>query len=204
MAYERNAREIWIVNVGDIKPVEIPLTFFLDMAYDYSEWTAPDSGSTWEQMWASKSFGKSYATNITYLLDRFGQLAGRRKFELVEPEAYSVINYNEADIVLQEWADLVQLALAVNASLPSSYHAAFFELILHPVLAGQAVHEVNVNSAKNLIYEIQGRNSANGYAKTVLDSFEEDHELIVQYHSLISGKWDHMMDQAHIGYVQWN
>lgn len=69
MAYARNARGIWIVNVGDIKPVEIPLTFFLDMAYDYSEWTAPDSGSTWERMWASKTFGESYATEITYLLD---------------------------------------------------------------------------------------------------------------------------------------
>jgi hypothetical protein len=69
MAYARNARGIWIVNVGDIKPVEIPLTFFLEMAYDYSEWTAPDSGSTWERMWASKTFGESYATEITYLLD---------------------------------------------------------------------------------------------------------------------------------------
>ncbi|OSS48454.1 hypothetical protein B5807_07973 [Epicoccum nigrum] len=204
MAYERNAREIWIANVGDIKPVEIPLTFFLDMAYDYSEWTGPDSGSTWERMWASKTFGDSYAINITYLLDRFGQLAGRRKFELVEPETYSVINYNEADIILQEWTDLAQLALAVNASLPSSYHAAFFELVLHPVLAGQAVHEVNVNSAKNLVYGIQGRNSANAYARNVLDSFEKDHNLTVQYHSLVSSKWDHMMDQAHIGYVQWN
>jgi hypothetical protein len=204
MAHERDAREIWIVNVGDIKPVEIPLTFFLDMAYDYTEWAAPDSGSTWERIWASKTFGESYAADINYVLDRFGQLAGRRKFELIEPDTYSVINYNEADIVLQEWAELAQLALAIDSSLPDSYHAAFFELILHPILAGQAVHEVNVNSAKNLIYGIQGRNSANGYAKKVLDGFEEDHNLTVRSHSLVSGKWDHMMDQAHIGYVQWN
>ncbi|CAN9172334.1 unnamed protein product [Alternaria alternata] len=154
MAYARNARGIWIVNVGDIKPVEIPLTFFLEMAYDYN--------------------------------------------------TYSVINYNEADIILQEWAELPQSALAIDSGLPSSYHAAFFELILHPILAGQAVHEVNVNSAKNLIYGIQGRNTANSYAKKVLHGFQEDHNLTVKYHSLVSGKWNHMMDQAHIGYVQWN
>lgn len=115
-----------------------------------------------------------------------------------------MINYNEADIILQEWAELPQSALAIDSGLPSSYHAAFFELILHPILAGQAVHEVNVNSAKNLIYGIQGRNTANSYAKKVLHGFQEDHNLTVKYHSLVSGKWNHMMDQAHIGYVQWN
>jgi hypothetical protein len=204
MAYERNAREMWIVNTGDIKPVEMPLTHFFDMAYDFDTWSGPDSATAWQRMWMAKTFGESYADNITEVMNRFGQLAGRRKFELVDPSTYSVINYNEADRVLQEWSDLAKQARVLNASLPETASAAFFELVLHPVLAGQAVHEVYISSARNLIYGIQGRNTANDYAQAVLDNFAVDHDLTVEYHSIVGGKWNHMMDQAHIGYVNWN
>ncbi|PVF93161.1 hypothetical protein CPB86DRAFT_130804 [Serendipita vermifera] len=34
LAYERQARKIWIANVGDLKPLEIPITHFFDMAYN--------------------------------------------------------------------------------------------------------------------------------------------------------------------------
>jgi Glycosyl hydrolase family 115/Gylcosyl hydrolase family 115 C-terminal domain len=32
LAYEYHARKIWLVNVGDIKPMEFPISFFLDFA----------------------------------------------------------------------------------------------------------------------------------------------------------------------------
>nr|OQO23031.1 hypothetical protein B0A51_08776 [Rachicladosporium sp. CCFEE 5018] len=43
LAYERDARRIWVVNVGDLKPLELPISHFLDLAYDIDLW---DENST--------------------------------------------------------------------------------------------------------------------------------------------------------------
>ena len=35
MAYEYGIRDLWIVNVGDIRPDELPLSYFMALAYDF-------------------------------------------------------------------------------------------------------------------------------------------------------------------------
>ena len=37
-AYEYGIRDVWIVNVGDLKFHEVPLTYFMALAYDYEKW----------------------------------------------------------------------------------------------------------------------------------------------------------------------
>ena len=39
LSYEHGADALWIVNVGDIKPVEFPISFFLDMAWSPARMT---------------------------------------------------------------------------------------------------------------------------------------------------------------------
>lgn len=34
LTYDYGVRELWVVNVGDLKPMEYPITFFLDMAWE--------------------------------------------------------------------------------------------------------------------------------------------------------------------------
>lgn len=38
MAYDHGIDDIWIVNVGDLKPMEMNISYFLDLAYDYEAW----------------------------------------------------------------------------------------------------------------------------------------------------------------------
>ncbi|KAL1652346.1 hypothetical protein SLS58_000473 [Diplodia intermedia] len=202
MAYERGARDMWIVNVGDIKPLEIPISHFFDLAYDISLWDV-NSISTWTQQFAAREFGASASQRTGDVLQKYGTLVAKRKYELVDPSTYSLINYEEADNILAEWQDLANDAQSVYDSLPTAAQPAFFQMVLHPVLAGGNIYDIHISAAKNRLYAGQGRTSANIWAQRVLDKFNLDHELTKRYNGLLGGKWDHMMDQTHLGYVYW-
>jgi glycosyl hydrolase family 115 (putative glucuronidase) len=194
LAYARKADRIWIVNVGDLKPLEIPISHFFDMAYDAEQWGV-DSVGDWAEAWASREFGATYAANISDIVQRYGMYANRRKFELVEPQTYSVINYNEAGAVLEQWAVLVNLTQAVYDKLDADTQPAFFEMVLHPVLAGETFHRIQVGAAKNSLYAGQKRNSANDVIASVLAASNDDANLTIRWNNLLNGKWAHMMDR---------
>ncbi|OAA62847.1 hypothetical protein SPI_04387 [Niveomyces insectorum RCEF 264] len=212
LAYARGADRIWIVNVGDLKGLELPINHFLDMAYDAAQWGA-DSAGAWTTAWAEREFG-SYgrskgnnssndsplAAHIADVVTRYSMLASRRKYELVGPETYSVLHYGEADAVLAQWAELVADAQAVYDALDAAAQPAFFEMVLHPVMAGAIVHRLYVSAAKNALYANQKRNAANDAIQAVLHASVEDVNLTLRWNALLDGKWNHMMDQTHLGY----
>ncbi|KAF7192894.1 hypothetical protein HII31_05808 [Pseudocercospora fuligena] len=202
LAYERQARRIWIVNVGDLKPLELPISHFFDLAYDISLWDK-NSVPNWLEMWAAREFGQDVAQNTAQLMTNYSMAAGRRKYELVDPTTYSILNYNEAETVLQQWKDMQTSAKAIMDSLPMDAQASFFEMIYHPVTAGYVFYDIMISTAKNRLYAKQGRNVANTIAKHVQNQFSEDRKLTEQYNNQLDGKWAHMMDQPHIGYEYW-
>lgn len=202
-AYERGAQRIWILNVGDLKPLELPMQHFLDMAYDIKAFSAPTSTQNWLTQWAAKNFGDDAAEETAQILSNYSMLAGRRKYELVDIRTYSLVNYLEADNVLQQWSDLTAAAQRVYDSLDPAVQPGFFEMVLHPSLAGSILHQLYINAAKNNLYTIQGRTSTNTLANDVLRSFNDDHQLTQRYHDLLDGKWNHMLDQTHLGYQYW-
>ncbi|KAF2997461.1 hypothetical protein E8E14_001887 [Neopestalotiopsis sp. 37M] len=199
LAYAHGADRIWIVNIGDLKPLELPLSHFLDIAYDADKWGV-DNTTDWLTAWVAREFGPDFAEEITDILTRYGMYAARRKYELIEPYVYSVINYNEADAILAQWNALATDAQAVHDKLDENEQAAFFEMVLHPILGGQIVHKVHLGAEKNAVYANQHRSSANDVAMQVLADFNADGDLTAQWDSLLDGKWEHMLDQTHFGY----
>ncbi|KAK2018493.1 immunoglobulin I-set domain-containing protein [Colletotrichum eremochloae] len=199
LAYARDARRIWIVNVGDLKPLEIPISHFFDLAYDVEKWGGDGTGD-WLNSWATREFGDSHSSEITEILTKYGMYAARRKFELVQPQTYSVINYNEADAVLEQWAALHKQAQAVYDALDEEYRAAFFEMILHPITGGEILHKIQINGAKNQLYAGQKRNLANDVIDESRGLLDADAELTNRWNELLDGKWVHMLDQTHLGY----
>jgi hypothetical protein len=194
LAYTHGADRIWIVNVGDLKPLELPISHFLDMAYDAKQWGV-DNVNDWLMAWAAREFRPNFSSDITDILTRFGMYAGRRKFELIEPQVYSVINYNEAEAVLQQWEDLAADAQGVYEKLDESQQAAFFEMILHPILGGQIVHKVHIGAERNIVYSNQHRSSTNDIVTQVLTDFNDDAGLTARWDSVLDGKWARMMDR---------
>ncbi|KAH6662569.1 hypothetical protein B0J14DRAFT_610451 [Halenospora varia] len=199
LAYARQANRIWILNVGDLKPLEIPINHFLDMAYDATKW-GYDSVPTWLKLWAEREFGHEHAQDISSVVDRYGMYAARRKYELIDASTYSVLNYNEADAILAQWDDLAGDAQAIYDKLDDAFKPAYYEMILQPCLGGQVVNQIYIGAAKNRLYALQRRNSANEVAEEVLTAFKKDHALTKRYHELLDGKWNHMLDQTHLSY----
>ncbi|TVY39952.1 hypothetical protein LOCC1_G004442, partial [Lachnellula occidentalis] len=199
LAYARQADRIWILNVGDLKTLEIPINHFMDLAYDTPSW-GYDSVPRWLRLWAEREFGPEHSADISSIVDRYGMYAARRKYELLDSNTYSIVNYNEADAILSQWGQLAADAQKVFDGLENAWRPAYYEMILQPVLGGQVVNQIYINAGKNRLYTAQKRNKANAVAEDVLGYFKQDHVLTQRYHDLLDGKWNHMLDQTHLGY----
>ena len=203
LAYRYGADRIWIVNVGDLKPMEFPMEFFLTLAWNPDKWPH-ERIPEYSRMWAEREFGPKYAGEIADIVSKYSKYNGRRKPELLEPVTFSLVDYREADRVLQEWTSITSRAENIYDHLPEDERDAFFQLVLYPVKASAQVAELYVTVGKNHLYASQGRASANDLVTRAQALFEADADLSAQYnHTLSHGKWNHMMDQTHIGYTGW-
>lgn len=202
LAYEYGVKDIWIVNVGDIKPMEFPISFFLDYAWNPDRIKADDLKKYTEQ-WSAAQFGPKYAAEIADIIAKYGKYNGRRKPELLSPETYSLGNYNEADRIVKEYNDLLARAEKIKSSLGAEYQDAYFQLVLHPVKACANLNELYVTVAKNRQAAAKRLGIANDYADKAKALYENDSLISLQYHTINGGKWNHMMDQTHIGYTYW-
>lgn len=221
LAYERGARDIWLVNVGDIKPLvsnsidcnchkscanriqEVPTSHFMAMAYDMSQFSTPDSTRRWLVEFARANYDSGLGDRVGGLLTEFGLLAGRRKWELYngdgDPFAFSTLNYQESQTNLQRWAVLVSNVQEIYEELDSSAQAAYYETILYPVLSGYHVVELYTYYDLAKQYKQQGRTSTNDMAARARAAFEADAALTGQFQSMLDGRWDEMVDEPHIG-----
>jgi hypothetical protein len=204
LAYNYGANRIWIVNVGDLKPMEFPIEFFLGMARDPQRW-GKDHIQEFSELWAEREFGPEHAVEIADIVSKYTQYNSRRKPEQLEPDTFSQVNYREAERVFSEWKSLTERAERIYQELPQANRDAFFELVLYPTKASAIVNELYLTAGKNHLYATQGRADANDAAQEARTLFAADAELTDEYnHKLARGKWDHMMDQTHIGYTFWN
>ena len=203
MAYQYGADRIWVVNVGDLKPMEFPIEFFLHLAWNPTAWTK-DRIAEYTRLWAEREFGPEYGPQIAEIIARYTKYNGRRKPELIDPSTFSILDYQEDDRVLEDWRELTSQAQMIYTELPANARDAFFQLVLYPVQASAQVTALYIAAAKNKLYASQGRAAANDFAGEVRLLFQADADLSARYnHEMANGKWNHMMDQTHIGYTYW-
>ncbi|MDR6337743.1 GH35 family endo-1,4-beta-xylanase [Filimonas zeae] len=203
LAYQYGADRIWIVNVGDIKPMELPISFFLDYAWNPSRWNE-DNINTYYTQWATGQFGTTYAEQISEMLSRYAQFSARIKPELLNAGTYAIENYNEAETVIRQWRQLTEEAMLINKVIAPEYKDAYFQLVLHPILALGNLHELYYAVAMNASCVAKKNIEANKYAERAAFYYQQDSLITRKYHLLAGGKWEHMMNQVHIGYTSWN
>ncbi|MGW8315544.1 MAG: glycosyl hydrolase 115 family protein [Bacteroidales bacterium] len=203
LAYASGVDRIWIVNVGDIKPMELPTQFFLDMAWDPDRFS-PENLPDYYRDWAAQQFGDAYAEPVAGILAAYTRFNARRKPELLSPSTYSLDRYREAERVVNEYRALEQKAESYAKEIPLELRDAYYELVLFPVKACANLNDLYVTAALNRRYVEQGRAPANRKADWVESLFLADSLLTETYHrELAGGKWNHMMSQTHIGYTFW-
>ncbi|QDA60283.1 glycosyl hydrolase 115 family protein [Hymenobacter jejuensis] len=202
LAYEYGVKQIWVVNVGDLKPMELPISFFLDYAWDPNKIGA-DQVAAYTRQWAAQQFGEKHAAAIADILAKYAKYNARRKPELLDADTYSLATGEWATVV-GEYQQLLARAEAINQQLPAASRDAYFELVLHPVRACANLNELYYTVARNREAAKAGSSTANGFADKAKALFEKDADISRQYNTLLGGKWNHMMDQMHIGYTTWH
>ena len=209
LAYEYGVRKEWVVNVGDLKPLEFPISFFLDYTWNPNKYSA-QSLNKYTKDWAAQQFGPEHASEIAYAISTYTKYNGRRKPELVNPTTirtstpYSLTDYREFETVVADYNKLKDYAIALGKKIPAKYKDTYYELVLHPILACANYNEMYLASAKNKFYGDQGRVSANDQSALADKDFARDAQLSTYFNdTLLNGKWAHMMDEKHIGYMSW-
>ncbi len=202
LAWQYDAKRMWIVNVGDLKPMEVPLEFFMNYAWNPAAWPAARLPQ-YLQLWAAREFGAEHASEIADLVAQYTRFNGRRKPEQLEAGTYSVLHYDEAGRVEREYAALAARARKVAAQLRPELRDAFFQLVEYPVAASANMNALYVAAGLNRHYATQFRATTNYMAARVRALYQEDVRLAQQYHALGGGKWNHMMSQTRFGYTNW-
>ncbi|WP_140986791.1 glycosyl hydrolase 115 family protein [Asticcacaulis tiandongensis] len=209
LAYVSGARDLWVVNVGDIKPAEIPLSFFLDMAWNPEAMT-PEALAHWSAQWAAQQFGVTHSEAIADLMTRYATISSRRKPELVDADTFSVGTLEDLKAGRGEWqervAELKALeadAEAIGAKLRPDQQDAFFHLVSHRIIALSNLYQLYEAVAMNRALHGWGYADANKWADRAEALFKNDEAISARYHAMNGGKWNHMMSQTRIGYTYW-
>ncbi|KAM5532521.1 hypothetical protein V8D89_013808 [Ganoderma adspersum] len=203
-AVNREATKIWVVNVGDLKPLEMHTEFFITYGYDAAKWNRTNLNS-YVTGWAQREFGlsSSDAAKVATILHNVTRHNARRKPELWNSTTYNLVNYREADNVMAMLQAASDASTRIYNALPSETKAAFFQLVQHPVQATFTLQNMYISAGLNNLRASQAFLRANNLKAEVESLFDQDHDLEVDYHTMLNGKWDHMMDQTHIMYAYW-
>ncbi len=151
LAYQYGADRIWIVNVGDLKPMELPIQFFLDYAWNTKKWNAGNIAD-YTRQWSENIFGARYAKEIAGILSDYTKYNSRRKPELLSPDTYSLTNYLEAERIEADYIRLAAKAEIIYKAIPGEYRDAFYQLVLYPVKACANLNRLYVSTGKNRLY----------------------------------------------------
>lgn len=203
LTYSYGVDRLWILNVGDIKPMEYPITLFLDMAWHPTRFTA-DNLHEHTVDFCAQQFGADQAVEAARILDTYCKYAGRVTPEMLDKDTYNLAT-GEWRTVADDFARLELDATRQYSTLSADARDAYKELILFPVQAMANLYDLYFSQAMNQQLYAQGDAQANTWADRAERAFKRDAELMNDYNNVIAGgKWRGMMLQKHIGYTGWN
>lgn len=209
-AYDTGADRYWLLNVGDIKPGELAMKFFLDMAWDIDRFSF-DNANKFDADFLASIFGEKYKNDLQDILSVYYQLGFQRK-----PEAmgwgfewnhsnghaqllntdFSFINYNEAENRITAYDRIANKTEQMMKTLPEVYKPAFYELVLYPVKGAALMNKKMLTAQQNRWYAIQGRAATQKYAD-LAKSYQDSIQIYTNhYNKLLNGKWNKMMSLA--------
>jgi len=191
LAYQSGIDRIWIINVGDLKPKEMPISFIMDYAWNPETIQAGDE-EAWLRQWTSSIFA-GLPTEITDecadIIAKYSKYNLLRKPEVQYP---GIFNYEEMLQMSNRWQQLVLRCESLKGKIPAEAQDVFYQLVYYPA----------VGSAN--LFEIYNATTL-GDSLAIELMMEKDRQLTGHYNKgIANGKWDGMMLDNHIGYTQWS
>ena len=190
LAYQTGIDRIWIINVGDLKPKEMPIDFIMHYAWNPDDYPA-DKIDQYMVDWARSIFGGEYAREIADIVTEYSKMNLERKPEVQRVGIYSV-ETGEAQRMFNRWDELEKRTLSLSKKMPAEMQDAFYQLLEYPAVASAGVAKIYLAATL-------------GDSITMQTLFERDKQMTDKYNKVIAGgKWDGMMLDKHIGYRMWS
>ena len=190
LAYQTGIDRIWIINVGDLKPKEMPIDFIMHYAWNPDDYPA-DKIDQYMVDWARSIFGGEYAREIADIVTEYSNMNLERKPEVQRVGIYSV-ETDEAQRMFNRWDELEKRTLSLSKKMPAEMQDAFYQLVEYPAVASAGVAKIYLAATL-------------GDSITMQTLFERDKQMTDKYNKVIAGgKWDGMMLDKHIGYRMWS
>ena len=189
LTYDYGVNKLWVLNVGDIKPMEYPITLFLDMAWNPKSLTI-DNLLDHTNDFFTQQFGESQAKEAARIMNLYSWYNGRVTPEMLDARTY---NYETGEWkqVKDEYDQLARDAEKQYNSLPQNARDAYYQFLLYPTKAMANVYDMYYAAAA-------------GNQAEVDRCFALDQQYMDEYnHKIANGKWNGMMTQNHIGYRSW-
>lgn len=205
-AFDNGARQLWVLNVGDIKPLEYNTQLFLDMAYAVKPFSEGGYLHTHLQHWLARQIDSVQALAITGILQRYYQLAFERRPEFMgwsqtEPttktklSGYDHFNYgDEAQRRIDAYTQLERSVQLCRDRIPAASRDAYYQLVYYPVMGASWINKKFLYRDKAWRYHQQGRVSAYDYSR-LSEAMQDSIGRETAYYNeqLSGGKWRHMM-----------
>ena len=219
LAYDFGIQRMWILNVGDLKPMEYPIQLFMDMAWNPKEYTLqtvtdhtrrffssvltplclPRGGVTEASPW-----GGLVGVEAASIYNQNCQYMARVTPEMLDAQTYN-LETGEWRQVADDYQRLELRALRLYQDIPAEARDFYRQLILFPVQAMANLYDMYYAQAMNQHLAKVGSPDANQWADRVAQCFRRDSLLCASYnYDIAGGKWNGMMIQKHIGYTNWN
>ena len=207
-AYDFGIRELWIVNVGDVCTNEFPLSYFLNLAYDYEKFSNIDyTTQTYTKEWINAQFvnaSEEDKADIYKILNGFTKLTHMRRTECLMPNTFHPVNYKEADTILQKAEEILELAKKVRKNISKKDEFAFFSQVYLPACGSMNVFKMQILQGKNHWYASKGIYAANNLVKQIKACLDFDQKLVEECDTIENGKWYAEGWSEHFGFTHWN
>ncbi len=190
LAYKSGIDRIWIINVGDLKPKEMPISFIMDYAWRPD--VKPGDEDGWLKEWTQSVLGGSAKEDVKEAADIIALYSKLNLLRKPEAQVPGLFNYEEMLHLNDLWQSIVARCENIKDKIPAEAQDAFYQLVYYPAVASAGV-AMMYNAATM------------GDSLTVCDLMAKDQRLTNYYNKILAkGKWDGMMLDNHIGYTQWS
>ena len=208
-AYDFGIRDLWIVNVGDIFSNEYPLSFFLDLAYDFDRWGTGnfESAKEYTRLMVDRNFkGKMTPAELkkcAELLEGYTRITSVRRTEAMNDQVYQPFLYNEAFETLEKVEKLMSDAQKLYDKLEGNTKYAFYELIWLPLTATMNVQKMWLLTTLNHGFAGIGSTYAMTLGEKINECIAYDRKIVDELHKIHDGMWYGMGLSEHIGFNAW-
>lgn len=205
-AYNAGADRYWLLNVGDIKPMEIEMSMFMDMAWNFDAFSY-DNANKYQAEWLAKIYGKEYLSQFQHILDHYYRLAWDRKPEFMgyemEWDSPEYSRLYDTDFSFQtgtaqkrlvEYQDICFAYQQIEDAVTPELRPSLFEMLGYSVLSAYQMNR------KFLYAQANHETGSRIYADQCCDANEELMRLLDRYNTMLDGKWNQMMSEITPGY----